>query len=194
MPLKASPESRWLLLSFLVGGILALGIIWVPGSRGLPPTDGILNFGKIDERIYRGARPDDTSLATLQKLGVKTIIDLRMPGEVWKLEGADALARGIFYTNVPLPGFSRPADAQMQKLLGMLDTLPGPIFVHCQHGCDRTGTLIACYRIRHAQWPASKALKEAKDYGISILEQGMLRYVRDFDRDTKVASSSHSPS
>jgi len=117
-----------------------------------------------------------------------------MPGEVWKQEDADALARGIFYTNVPLPGFSRPADAQMQKLLGMLDTLPGPIFVHCQHGCDRTGTLIACYRIRHAQWPSNKALKEAKHYGISILEQGMLRYVRDFDRSTKVALRSHSPS
>jgi protein tyrosine/serine phosphatase len=194
MTLKASHKSRWLLLSFLVGGILALGIIWVPGSRGLPPTDGILNFGKTDDRIYRGARPDAASLASLQKLGVKTIIDLRMPGEVWKQEDAEAAGMGIFYTNVPLPGFSRPADAQVQKLLGMLDTMPGPIYVHCQHGCDRTGTVIACYRIRHAQWDRAEALKEARHYGISILEQGMLRYVLDFARGSKLAVNTRASS
>jgi protein tyrosine/serine phosphatase len=170
--------------SLLVLGLLATLFFSVASHRGLPPTDGILNFGKVNEVLYRGAQPDGPAIIKLKQLGIKTIIDLQMPNGVRKAEAAEALASGINYTNVPLHGLGRPTDAQIKQLLAIIETAPSPIFIHCQHGCDRTGTIVACYRIEHDQWTGENALKEADHYGMSWLERGMRHYVMDFARST----------
>jgi protein tyrosine/serine phosphatase len=160
--------------------LLAAGAAWDANGRGLPVQEGILNFGKISDNLYRGAQPDAAALKSLQKLGIKTIINLRMPDDAWKAEETEARTRGILYTNVPFQGLGRPTDAQVSQVLGMIESLPGPVFIHCQHGCDRTGTIIACYRIKHDLWPHEQALKEAKRYGLSRFERGMNKYVLAF--------------
>lgn len=152
------------------------------GERGLPPTEGIANFGKISDSLFRGAQPDASGIKNLARLGIKTIINLRMTNEVWKAEEAEAHASGITYTNVPLRGIGRPTDVQVETLLALIDTLPPPVFVHCRYGCDRTGTIIACYRIRRDHWSNQAALEEARKYGLSPLEQSMINYVREFGK------------
>jgi protein tyrosine phosphatase (PTP) superfamily phosphohydrolase (DUF442 family) len=149
-------------------------------ARGLPASGGITNFGKVDANLYRGAQPDATGIEHLKALGVKTIINLRMPGDVVKAEASDAGANGINYTNVPLAGLGRPADVEVAKILLLIQDSPGPVFIHCEHGCDRTGTLAACYRIQHDGWSYPEAMKEADKYGLSIWERGMRRYIADF--------------
>src|SRR5438105_11446181 len=37
----------------------------------------IRNFGKMDDRFYRGAQPGEQDFKDLAKLGIKTVIDLR---------------------------------------------------------------------------------------------------------------------
>jgi len=59
-------------------------------------------------------------------------------------------ALAIMYANVPMSGVSQPTDQQVMQVLTLLETVPGPVFIHCLHGADRTGTIIACYRIKHA--------------------------------------------
>ena len=66
-------------------------------ARGLPVTEGILNFGKVSERLYRGAQPDGNGLEHLKKLGVKLIINLREPGDDWKDEGGGIGVRHPLY-------------------------------------------------------------------------------------------------
>ena len=158
-------------------------------GRGLPVTEGILNFGKVNDGLYRGAQPDGDGLEHLKKLGVKLIINLREPGDVWKEESAAALACGIVYTNFPMGGFARPKDDVVRQILALLGSSTGPVFVHCQHGCDRTGTIVACYRIQHDHWSCDDALREAKQYGISRWEYLMRRYVREFARSLVPTSS-----
>ena len=113
-------------------------------DRGVPPSEGIGNFGKVNDSLYRGAQPDAAGIKNLAQLGIKTIINLCMTNELWKAEASEASAIGITYTNVPLKGLGRPSDAQVAKLLTLIEALPGPVFIHCQHGCDRTGTIVAC--------------------------------------------------
>ena len=161
--------------------LLALTVC-AAGERGLPPREGIGNFGKINDRLYRGAQPDVVGIKNLARLGIKTIINLRMTNDVWNAEAAEARASGITYTNVPLKGLGRPTDAQVATLLALIETLPAPVFIHCEHGCDRTGTIIACYRIRSDRWSNEAALAEARKYGLSKLERGMINYVRDFGK------------
>jgi len=150
------------------------------GERGLPAQDGILNFGRVDEVVYRGAQPDAEAMRTLKRLGVKLIINLRLPGDAWREEEAEARANGIQYTNIPMSGIGRPRDEQIRQVLALCENVSAPVFVHCQYGCDRTGTVIACYRIQHGGWSSELALREAERYGISSLEYQMRRYILAF--------------
>jgi len=170
--------------------LLSLALLGIPfaspaGERGSPAQDGIGNFGRVNEGLYRGARPDEAAMQSLKRLGVKTIINLRRADEASKMEAPDAQANGITYTNVPFKGTGRPTDEQILKVLSIIQTSRGPVFVHCQHGCDRTGTVIACYRIQHDGWSSEAALAEARRYGMSKLERGMRKYVINFAKKTK---------
>ena len=151
-------------------------------QRGLPPREGIANFGKVTEMLYRGAQPDAVGITNLSKLGIKTIINLRMPKEVWKDEETAARANGILYTNLPLRGLGRPMDRQVGEVLAIIAASPFPVFVHCEFGCDRTGTVIACYRIKNQRWPVESALQEARRYGMSKWERGMRRFILEFGK------------
>lgn len=154
--------------------------VCLAGQRGLPMTDGILNFGKVNDALYRGAQPDDAAIFHLKAIGIKTIISLRTEKEASKTEPIQATACGIIYTNMPLAGMGRPTDDEVTKILSLIQTSPGPVFIHCTHGCDRTGTIVACYRMQHDHWPVDEAMQEANRYGMSRFERGMRRFVADF--------------
>jgi protein tyrosine/serine phosphatase len=180
----------WRITVFRLRALLMLGLLASAGlcayaERGLPAREGITNFGKIDEGVYRGAQPSALGITNLARLGIKSIINLRMTRDVWKDEERLALAHGILYTNLPLSGTGRPSDDQVRIALEMIQTLPGPVFIHCQHGCDRTGTIIACYRIQHDKWSNEAALQEAGRYGMSKLELGMRNFVLGFGKFSK---------
>ena len=174
------PRTHWLDLCLAL--LLAAGNMAGARDRGVPPSEGIVNFGKVNDSLYRGAQPDALGIRNLKKLGIKTILNLRLTNDVWQAEEAEASANGITYTNVPMKGFGRPTPEQVAKALAIIETLPSPVFVHCQHGCDRTGTIIACYRIRHDQWSNKSALQEARKYGISAFSRGMRKYILDFGK------------
>lgn len=148
--------------------------------RGVPASEGIANFGQVSGSLYRGAQPDERGLENLQRLGVATIINLRMPDDVWPEEAASARRHGMVYLNFPLHGFSAPTDAEVSQVLSLIESSPAPVFIHCEHGADRTGTMVACYRMRHDGWTPERALAEARSYGLSGWEFGMKRTVRDF--------------
>lgn len=170
------------LLSFCISLIITVS---TAGERGVPASCGITNFGRVDERIYRGAQPDDAGMASLKQLGIKSIINLRMGEDILKAEVERACAYSILYTNVPLSGMGRPTDEQIHRVLSLIESLPAPVFIHCQHGCDRTGTVIACYRIKHDGWSGEAAFQEARHYGLSFFERGMRAYIGDFAKANK---------
>ena len=88
-------------------------------------------------------------------------------------------AAGMRYVNVPMNGIVAPKDADIVKVLDLLNG-PDPVFVHCKLGKDRTGTVIACYRISHDGWKNGQALAEAKSIGLHLIEVGMKHYISSF--------------
>ena len=156
--------------------------VCLAGERGLPAQQGIGNFGKVSDNLYRGARPDAVGIKNLKQLGVKTIIDLQTPKETLNEEQEAARKHGILYTNIPLRGLGRPKEEDVRMILAIIDSGPGPAFIHCKHGCDRTGTIVACYRMTQDRWSSALALEEARKYGLSKFERGMKKFVVEFEK------------
>jgi tyrosine-protein phosphatase SIW14 len=162
----------------MLRGVLALAL----GVAGLragsdPDVPGVKNFHQVDEHVYRGAQPSGPGFASLAKIGIRTVIDLR--GE--SSEDSAVQRAGMRYVRQPWREFKAPTDAQITEVLALLNDSSGwPVFVHCRRGADRTGTAIACYRIAHDHWSNQQALAEAKTFGMSSLEAGMQRYILHF--------------
>jgi tyrosine-protein phosphatase SIW14 len=144
---------------------------------------GVPNFHQVNEHIFRGAQPTGQGWDNLAKLGVKVVIDLRRDNEDGNHSlGAEAKAvqaAGMRYVSVPMKGLVAPSEADISKVLALLNG-PDPVFVHCKLGKDRTGTVIACYRISHDRWQNKKALEEAKAVGLHRVEVGMKSYISGF--------------
>jgi protein tyrosine phosphatase (PTP) superfamily phosphohydrolase (DUF442 family) len=177
----------WLAAITAAVALLTLGC--VNPHRGVPATGHLANFGRVNGSLYRGAQPDEAGLAQLQKLGVATVINLRMANDVRPDEGDSVRIHGMVYWQVPLHGFRAPTHAEVEQVLALIESSPTPVFIHCEHGADRTGTIVACYRIRHDLWPPARALAEAKQYGLSDWEIGMKRFVTNFSSQPASAAT-----
>jgi protein tyrosine/serine phosphatase len=142
---------------------------------------GVANFHQVDQNLYRGAQPSDEGLKNLAGLGVKTIIDLRHGEDRAGEEQKEAERLGLRYINVPMEGLTTPTDKQIADLMTVLNAADqGPVFVHCREGKDRTGTVVACYRILHDHWANDKALEEAKSYGMHQTQHPRRDYILNF--------------
>ncbi len=154
----------------------------------------VRHFAQVDEAIYRGGEPSEAGLRDLAALHVKLVVDLREKGSGTKREEAEVEALGMEYRNFPLRSFSAPSVEQIDTLLAILSNKADlPVFVHCWRGKDRTGTVIACYRIRHDGWSNARALKEANSHGLSYAERGMRSFILHFPAMTPVAAETPGP-
>ncbi len=155
-------------------------------------TPGVENFDQVDAHVYRGAQPTEEGFRYLAKIGVKTIIDLREADGRSTAEARSVAANGMRYVNVPMTGLTPPTEAEITKILGILeDGANGPVFVHCKRGADRTGAVIAAYHIFHDKWDNTRALKDAKQHKMSFLQGPRQQFILSYSPkavDTAVAA------
>lgn len=122
----------------------------------------ISNFGKMDDRFYRGGRPKERDFASLKALGIQTVIDLtdNTPEERGFVE-----AQGMRYVNIAIPDKRDPSDAQIQQFLKLVnDPSTGKFYVHCAGGRHRTGVMGAVYRFNVSHWNLDQAYAEMLDF------------------------------
>jgi tyrosine-protein phosphatase SIW14 len=139
------------------------------------------NFHQVSEKLYRGGQPAGGAMKILSGLGIKAVINLRGEDELSNQEQKQAEAAGLRYFNVSMPGLSAPSDEQVARLLALMDDPANqPVFIHCKRGSDRTGTMVAVYRIAHEGWTAEQATAEAQKHGLSWMEFGMRGFISDY--------------
>jgi protein tyrosine/serine phosphatase len=127
------------------------------------PDVKIKNFGQLDERFFRGARPDEKDYPALAALGVKTIIDLTDNSKEYEKPAVEAA--GLRYVNIPLVDKSYPSAEQVNAFLKVVDDpATGKFFVHCAGGRHRTGIMAAVYRFNHDHWNYDQAYAEMLQY------------------------------
>ena len=122
----------------------------------------ISNFGQLDDRFYRGARPKEKDFAALKDLGIKTVIDLTDNTEK---ERGYVEAQGMKYVNIAIPDKQDPTDAQIAEFLNVVnDPATGKFYVHCAGGRHRTGVMGAVYRFNNYHWNLDQVYQEMLDF------------------------------
>lgn len=170
-------------------------VVFTLPAWAAPAVPGIRNFRQVDSHVYRGGQPSQEGFAYLAKIGVKTILDLRKPGERSDWERKVVTASGMKYVNVPMSGLTPPSEAQISQILALFENSPaaGAVFVHCKRGADRTGAVVAAYRIDHDHWQNARALEEARADGMSFFQWPRMSFIRNFQPPTTLAKRTTPP-
>jgi tyrosine-protein phosphatase SIW14 len=155
---------------------------------------GVGNFQKLNDHVYRGAQPTERGFQNLAKLGIATVIDLQEAGPRGLEEEKWVKAAGMRYISIPMEGMQTPSNESVAKALALLENASaGPVFVHCHRGADRTGGVIACYRIEHDHWTNDQALNEAGSMGMSWYQLAIRKYVRNYRPSPPVLATATAP-
>ena len=126
-----------------------------------PGSVPITRFLEVTPDIYRGARPSAQGLQILAKQGLRTVIDLEDITSAIDSENQVAKSAGLQFVTKPMSGHLSPDDQEVSEILALLND-PGnyPIFIHCQLGEDRSGLIVALYRVFTQKWTAADAYQE----------------------------------
>jgi protein tyrosine phosphatase (PTP) superfamily phosphohydrolase (DUF442 family) len=140
---------------------------------------GLPNLFKVSPDLYRGAQPKAEGFAELQKLGIRTVINLRESRHTDpKLQEL-----GLTCEHIPMTAFVLK-DTDVVRFLQIAGREKNaPVFVHCRRGADRTGLMSAVYRIAIQGWTKEQAIAEMTEGGFRFNHgyQNVVNYIRDLD-------------
>jgi protein tyrosine/serine phosphatase len=126
---------------------------------------GVGNFGRVNQRFYRGAQPTDDGFAHLRDLGIGTVVRLSLGEEGAAAERATVETLGMKFIALPWSSVHDPRSDQIVAFLSFVKAHPEErIFVHCKAGSDRTGVFVALYRITVDHWTTGRAIDEMKAF------------------------------
>jgi tyrosine-protein phosphatase SIW14 len=182
---KASLSGLCLFVASLFAtGPVAPALSAAEAAKGRPAqrivNQHLSNFHKVSDYLYRGAQPSSQGMKELERLGIKTIINLRE----WHSDRESLKGTALAYYHIKMDAMA-PSDKQAIQFLRIVGQRGnGPFFVHCQHGADRTGTLCALYRMAFQGWTKSEAIEEmtSGEFGFhKIWSATLVPYLRQVD-------------
>ena len=133
-----------------------------PANWAEPITlEGVRNLYRISPMLYRSEQPTALGFKNLEKLGIRTVINLRWFNNDYK-EAAGTLLRTERVKILTWDIDDHHVVAVMRMLK---DPANGPFLIHCQHGADRTGVMSAMYRVLEQGWTPDEALAELQGGG-----------------------------
>ncbi len=152
-----------ILLTILALWPLLAAAQFAPAEKIDLPGATLKNFYRVDDRVYRSEQPAKEDFPLLEELGIREVLNMR------RLHSDEEKAAG---TNLKLHRMKvntgRMSIEQMVEALRMIRDARGPILIHCWHGSDRTGAVIAMYRIVFQGVPKEDAIREMTDGGFGF--------------------------
>ena len=138
---------------------------------------GAPNLHKVTDNIYRGAQPTREGFRNLEAMGIKTVINLRA------LHSDDLSGTSLKSARVKMEAWDPETDEVIRVLRMLSDEGGAPYFVHCQHGADRTGMVMAVYRMVVQGWSKDDAIEEMTEgwYGFHPIWKEIPEFLRKLD-------------
>jgi protein tyrosine/serine phosphatase len=179
-------------IAFVVVALLARGVSAQTNSAdqaaSRPPAwavkldrPGLPNFFQLTTNLYRGAQPTTRGMAELKALGIKIIVNLRtFHSDDVKISGG-----GLTQDRLKMEPWRANDDDMVRFLKIVADTNNLPVFVHCERGADRTGTMCAMYRIVFCGWTKPEAIREMKEggFGFNPAWKNLVNYLERADAE-----------
>ena len=149
-------------------------------------TTSLPLFRRLGQDYMRGSQPAHGGINVLQRLGVKTVVDLRSIYDHTDDLGVAAERAGLRYHWLPLSVWDPPTDKEANDFVSLVsDKSKGPFYVFCSDGIHRTGEMSAIYRVMHDGWTVEQALKEMDEFGFSPYYWSLRNYVWAYARKFK---------
>ena len=140
-------------------------------------------FHRLDEHYIRGSLPAKGGIETLNRLGIKTLVDLRSVYDHTDDIGLAAERIGMKYYWLPTSVWDPPTDARAKEFVQLVsDPSQGPFYVFCADGLNRVGEMSAIYRVAKSHWTVEQALKEIDDFGFNPYYWNLRAYVFTYAR------------
>ncbi len=141
-----------------------------------PPLE---NFHRVSKELYRGAQPTREGMKHLATMGIKTVVNLRLTGS----DRDELRGTGLDYVHIDVNPFRMSDDDVIRFLRIVTEPARAPVFVHCRHGADRTGTMCAMYRIVVCGWSKADAINEMVNGGFGFHEEfrNLVKYIEEAD-------------
>jgi protein tyrosine phosphatase (PTP) superfamily phosphohydrolase (DUF442 family) len=173
--------------------VAAAGVLLLVGAAGAAPAPanrpdtwaqpvnlaGVPNLFRVSDTLYRGDQPSPLGMQNLKKLGIKTVVNLRsLHSDREEIGGI-----GLAYEHISMKAWHPEAKDVVRFLKIVTDPQRTPVLVHCQHGADRTGTVIAVYRIAVQGWSKAEAIREMTqgNYGFHQIWGNLPRWIQELD-------------
>jgi protein tyrosine/serine phosphatase len=142
---------------------------------------GVPNFGRVTATLYRGGQPSKDGFDELKKLGVRIVVNLRDDNS--ETERSVVTTAGLEYVAIPW-NCRHPANSLAARFLQVLRAnREKKVFVHCHAGVDRTGLMIAAYRMAEHGWTPEQATDEMKDFGFNFIHRSWCHALVDYEED-----------
>jgi len=156
-------------------------VLSAPSKKHADRLEGVENLARITPGLYRGAQPSAEGFKRLKEMGVKTVINLRSN----HTDDDEAKGTGIELVHIPMHadifGSTAPTEEEIQKFFGVvLDPAKQPVYFHCAHGKDRTGTMAALWRIEMDGWTPDEAIEEMRAFGYHTIYKDLIAFVRAY--------------
>lgn len=124
------------------------------------------NLRQVDSNVWRSGRPTSIEDFNWVNEHVKAVISLEGLDEDYKevkeLAPTPVDSLPITTWQIYVSGISL---SYLNRIMANIISAPKPVLVHCQHGEDRTGLIIAAWRVESANWSKEDAMSEALSCG-----------------------------
>jgi protein tyrosine phosphatase (PTP) superfamily phosphohydrolase (DUF442 family) len=122
-------------------------------------------YTQVDSSLWRGPRPTSNDLATI-KAQFATVISLEGldedAKELLELRPVLLVSRPISFWQIYFTGITQLA---LYDILSAIAEAQKPALVHCEHGRDRTGLVVAAYQVIAHGMSKDGAMEQAIEFG-----------------------------
>lgn len=137
------------------------------------------NFFKVTPDLYRAGQPTSDAMKAYEAFGIKTVINLRNH----HTDDDEAKGTNLVLVHLATSTTGVTDDEFMVKALQAIREAQKPVLVHCMHGADRTGLVMAMYRMAEQGWSREEAIREMREggYGFHSVWVHIPKYLEKVD-------------